>query len=79
MIPPSFDYYVANTSTTVGQSKNPAWKPSGFRRDEPYSSNEVASAWVDSPDRPLPVAPSSASGCPQPSQRWCDAHSGRGD
>jgi hypothetical protein len=28
---------------------------------------------------PLPVAPSSASGCPQPSQRWCDARSGRGD
>jgi hypothetical protein len=34
-----------------------------LRRDEPYSSNEVASGWSDSPDRPLPVAPSSASGC----------------
>ena len=50
-----------------------------FRRDEPYSSNEVASGWSDSPDRPLAVVPSSASGCPQPSQRWCDARSGRGD
>ena len=48
-------------------------------RLEPEVQPVVARAGSDSPDRPLPVAPSSASGCPQPSQRWCDAHSGRSD